>query len=158
MTLGGGFPAAVHFKMAVRLALIVVSTGGCNKEGAEMDRPGAPFSPGGPLGPGGPGRPGNPRSPFIPIGPCGPIDPFLPGGPAGPDLPLGPGIPWGPRLPRLPVLPFGPGRQSFSSLTQILFCRRRSSSLISSFISEAVFAGFACESSNEARFCRDKFS
>ena len=62
VTLGGGFPAAVHFKMAVRLTLIVVSTGRCNKEGAEMDCPGAPFSPGGPLGPGGPGRPGNPRS------------------------------------------------------------------------------------------------
>ena len=53
MTLGGGFPAAVHFKMAVRLALTVVSTGCCNKEGAEIDCPGAPFSPGGPLGPGG---------------------------------------------------------------------------------------------------------
>ena len=152
VTLGGGFPAAVHFKMAVRLALIVVSTGGCNKEGAEMDCPGAPFSPGGPLGPTGPGRPCSPRSPFIPIGPCGPIDPLLPVVPAGPDLPLGPVIPWGPRLPRLPVLSFGPGRQSFSSLAQILFCNRRSSFLISLFTSEAFVTDLFWEASDESRF------
>ena len=134
VTLGGGFPTAVHFKMAVWLSLIVVWTGCCNREGAEMDCPGVPFSPGGPLGP------------------AGPIDPFLPGGPAGPDLPLGPGIPLGPRLPRLPVLPFGPGRQSFSSLTQILFCSRRSSFLISFFTSEAFVIDLFWESSDESRF------
>ena len=158
VTLGWGFPAAVHFKMAVRLSLTVVWTGRCNREGAEIDCPGAPFSPGGPLGPGGPGRPCSPRSPFIPIGPFGPTGPCLPGDPGGPVLPLGPGIPMGPRLPRLPVLPFGPGRQSFSSLAQIWFCSRRSSFLMSSFTSEAVLTGFACESSDEARLCRDELS
>ena len=119
VTWGGGLPTAVHFKMAVWLSLTVVSTGRCNREGAEIDCPGTPFLPGGPLGPGGPAGPCIPRTPSLPIGPCGPTGPCLPGGPAGPVLPRGPGIPWGPRLPRLPVLPFGPGRQSFSSLAQI---------------------------------------
>ena len=146
---------AVHFKMAVWLSLTVVSTGRCNREGAEIDCPGAPFLPGGPLGPGGPAGPCIPRTPSLPIGPCGPTGPCLPGGPAGPVLPRGPGIPWGPRLPRLPVLPFGPGRQSFSSLIQIGFCSKRSSSLISCFTSEAIFTGFACESLGEARLCLD---
>ena len=158
VTFGGGFPFAVHLKMAVWLSLTVVWTGCCNREGADMDCPGAPFSPGGPLGPGGRGRPCSPRSPFIPVGPFGPIGPCLPGDPSGPGLPRGPGIPMGPRLPRLPVLPFGPGRQSFSSFAQIWFCSRRSSSLMSSFTSEAVLTGFACESSDEARFCRDDLS
>ena len=99
-------PTAVHFKMAVWLSLTVVSTGRCNREGAEIDCPGAPFLPGGPLGPGGPAGPCIPRTPSLPIGPCGPTGPCLPGDPAGPALPRGPGIPWGPRLPRLPVLPF----------------------------------------------------
>ena len=158
VTLGGGLPTAVHFKMAVWLLLTVVRSGLCNREGAEMDCPGAPFSPDGPLGPVGPGGPCSPGSPFLPIGPWGPIGPCLPGGPAGPGFPRGPDIPWGPRLPRLPVLPFGPGRQSFSSLAQIWFCSKRSSSLISSFTSEAVLTGFACELSGEVRFCRDEDS
>ena len=92
MTCAGGLLSAEHLKMAVWLSLTVVSTGGCSREGAEIDLPGSPlipFSPGCPRGPAGPGSPGSPS---------------------------GPGFPRVPGLPRGPRLPFGPDRQSVSSL------------------------------------------
>ena len=110
-----------------------------------MDWPGsplAPFIPGGPLGPAEPGSPGTPRSPLMPIAPWGPIGPCFPGGPG---------------LPRRPALPFGPEWQSVSSLAQIWFCSRRSSCLISSFTSKAVWTD-CCESSGEARFRLDQMA
>ena len=97
------------------------------------------FSPGGPTGPAGPGAPDSPRSPFTPVAPRGPIGPCFPGGPSGPGLPRVPG------LPRRPRLPFGPDRQVVSSLAQTWFCSSRSSSLISSFTSAAVWTDFCWE-------------
>ena len=161
VTSGVGLPSVVHFKMAVWLSLTVVSTGRCSRDGAEMDWPGSPlspFSPGGPLGPVGPGTPGTPRSPFMPIGPWGPTGPCLPGGPLGPGFPGGPGLPRVPGLHRRPLLPFGPGRQSVSSLTQIWFCCRRSSSLIRSFISAAPWVELFCALLPDARLCLETAS
>ena len=161
MTCGVGLPFATHFKMAVWLSLTIVSTGRWSREGAEKDFPGSPLTPccpGRPLGPAGPGSPGTPRSPFRPIGPWGPIGPCLPGGPSGPGLPGGPGLPRYPGFPRRPVLPFDPDWQIVSSLAQIWFCIKRSSSLISSFTSETVWTNCCCELCGEARFILKKSS
>ena len=86
------------------------------------------------------------------MGPC------LPGGPSGPGLPGGPGLPRFPGFPRRPVFPFGPDRQTVSSLAQIWFCSKRSSSLMSSFTSETVWIRFCCEFCGEARFFLEKAS
>ena len=120
-------------------------------EGAEIDLPGSPFtpfSPGGPTGPAGPGLPSSPRSPFTPIAPGGPIGPCFPGGPSGPGLPRVPGLPRRPRLPR----------QSVSSLAHTWFCSSRSSSLISSFTSAAVWTDFCWELVGDERFSLEMFS
>ena len=56
------------------------------------------------------------------------------------------------------MLPFGPERQSVSSFAQIWFCRSRSSFLIRSFTSDAVWKDSCCESSGEERFCLEMMS
>ena len=161
VTWGVGLPSATHFKMAVWLSLTVVSTGRCSKEGAEMDFPGSPltpFWPGRPGGPAGPESPFSSRSPFKPIGPWDPIGPCLPGGPSGPGLPGWPGLPRFPAFPRRPVFPFGPNRQTVSSLAQIWFCSKRSSSLMIRFTSETVWMRFCCEFCGDVRFFLEKAS
>jgi len=159
VTVGFGFPSAMHFKMAVWLSLTMVSTGGCSTVGAERDWPGsplAPFTPIGPIGPTGPTAPGSPRSPLTPLGPCGPCSPCLPGGPSGPSLPGGPGLPGNPRLPLLPVFPFLPERQRVSSFAQNWFCKARSSFFTTSFTWDVIWSLLFWDGSVAALICRNE--